>query len=550
MKVTDASTYRLMQTNLDRVTNNLQDLRYMGATGIKLNKSSDDTSAIRPVLTTRTQIRHTERYLETMGVSLDKMESTDGHLNHVEGLLQRVKEIGVNAINGALSDSDLDALADEVNQLRDELLDAANSMIDGKYIFAGYEENTKPFIPTPNGYDPDIWDANNPNTWPYVYVGDNNPTNLEIPPGEPLDVNITGNDLFFGISNATINGGNPTQPPLTGMQQGAVMSPAVGSFTVASALGTNTVNTVDLGTGNYAQQIATAITVPDAGLSVTVNASSTAQSGAFIPTTGPYSLVVNTIPIVSAPAPSAYQLDFQIDSFIQNQVSADPTTAGGSIADGDAWFTDGSGNIIEIRGSAQQDTLSFRAANGADITITETVTPGEGFTGAAYNNATDTTYGAVDIGTNSANQVTLAGATLASAGLTAAVLDEADQYAPDTGRLDMFSALTRLEESLRAANIDDPDAVGGGVSQSLEDLELAGNQERRIRSRLGNRARRVETATLHQTDVKIDLEQVLSRYQDADAIEIFNEIIKQETAYKAALSITSKVSQISILNYF
>ena len=51
-------------------------------------------------------------------------------------------------------------------------------------------------------------------------------------------------------------------------------------------------------------------------------------------------------------------------------------------------------------------------------------------------------------------------------------------------------------------------------------------------------------------DVKIDLEQILSRYQDADAIETFNDIIKQETAFQAALNITAKVSDISILDYF
>jgi flagellar hook-associated protein 3 FlgL len=54
---------------------------------------------------------------------------------------------------------------------------------------------------------------------------------------------------------------------------------------------------------------------------------------------------------------------------------------------------------------------------------------------------------------------------------------------------------------------------------------------------------------LHQEDIKIDLQQILSRYQDADAIETFNAIVQQETAFQAALSITSKVSKISILDY-
>ena len=53
-----------------------------------------------------------------------------------------------------------------------------------------------------------------------------------------------------------------------------------------------------------------------------------------------------------------------------------------------------------------------------------------------------------------------------------------------------------------------------------------------------------------QEQVEVDLKQILSRYQDADAIETFNEIVKQETAFQAALNVTSRISRISILDYF
>ena len=346
MKVTDGTTYRMLQTNLGRISTRLEDLRNQGATGIKLNKPSDDPAAIRPVLTTRTQIRSTERYLETMGISLDKMEAADGHLDHVENILQRVKEITVNSINGSLSTADMTVLADEVNHLRQELLDAANGMVDGKYIFSGYNENIKPFIENPN-YNPNPpTDPLNPNppydladstTWPYIYQGTPNSTELEITPGEYLQTNLTGNDLFMGVSNSVMQAG--PVPPATG-------------------------------------------------------------------------------------------------------------------------------------------------------------------------------------------------------------------YPSDAGRIDIFGVLTRVEEALRANNIDNAAGAGGGLQQQMDNLDIAADQNRRLRSQLGNRASRVETAMTHQEDVLIDLDSILSRYQDADAIETFAEITKQETAFQAALSITSKVSKISILDYF
>ncbi len=336
MKVTENTTFRLMEKNLGRITTRLQDLRNQGATGIKLNNPSDDPGSIRPVLTTRTQIRHTDRYLETMGVTLDKMQSTDGHLDHVENVLVRVKEITINAINGSLNDQDRIVLADEVANLKSELLDAANATVDGKYIFSGYAINTKPFIENP-AYDPALYDTADSTTWPVLYQGDPNPTELEITPGELLEANITGNDLFMGISNSIM------------------------------------------------------------------------QAPSGLPSGG---------------------------------------------------------------------------------------------------------------------------------------------YPVDPGRMDIFGVLTRTEEALRGNNINDPLGPGGGLQANMDNLETSADQNRRLRSRLGNMATRVDTAILHQQDVQTDLEQILSRYQDADAIETFNEIVKQETAFQAALNVTSKISQVSILDFF
>jgi len=340
MKVTDNTTFRMLQTNLGRITGRLENLRLQGSSGIKLNKPSDDPASIRPVLTTRTQIRHSERYLETMGVTLDKMESTDGHLANVENIMVRAKEVALNAVNSGLSDADLSTLADEIVQLRQQLLDSANAKVDGKYIFSGYKENTIPFVPNPAYISETVpptlgqYDPADSTTWPYLYQGDNNPTEIEITPGEKLQANLTGNDLFQGISNSNWTA---TPPP----------------------------------------------------------------------------------------------------------------------------------------------------ANTSDV-----------------------------------------------------------------GRVDIFSVLTRVEEAIRAGNVDNiPPGPGGGIQAQIDNLELGADQERRLRSQLGNKAARVESAMLNQEDVQNDLEQILSRYQDTDIIENFTEIAKQETAFQAALNITAKVSAISILDF-
>lgn len=323
MKATQGTTYRMLGSRLNDVSNQLEELRNIGATGKKLNKPSDNPAAIRPVLNTRKQLSNIDRYLETMGKAEDTMQATDGHLGNVENIMQRAKEIVTNSVNGVLNDSDRTVLADELANLRKELFDTANGSVDGKYIFAGYAEDTQPFVEN-NSFNINSFDPAIASTWPVSYTGDENATSLEITTGEKIQVNLTGNDLFFGTTDW----------------------------------------------------------------------------------------------------PSA-------------------------------------------------------AADGVQ---------------------------------------------------------------PESGRFNLFNELTSAEKALRTNNT-------ASMQTSLTNLEGAAEQNRRLRSQLGNRTSLVQDTMDSQEGASIDLKQILSRYEDADAIEAFNNIVQQETAFQAALSVTGKVSQLSILDY-
>jgi len=530
MKVTDNSTYRLMQTNLDRITNDLLELRNEGATGLKLNKPSDDPGAIRPVLTTRSQLQQNERYLETLGQAGDKMASTDGHLNSVENVLVRVKEISINAVNSAMSQADLNTLADEVAEMKNELLSSANAVIDGKYIFAGFKEDTKPFTENPT-YDP---------------------TNLEITPGEFMEVNLTGNELFMGITNEIAATGT-TNP----YQGESVTSGPIGVGTpgndITLTAGTNPPVTIsgatDLtdpaGENNYAGKVAALFSQAGTGLVGTANAA-TVDLGPlslnnFVDTEDTYALDItsggNSV-AVTLDGPSGsydYTLNGMASALANSAGASNLTPTSGTLSNG-VNYDISSGSLV-LTGPT----------NGSEIELSETITDGV-ITGTVptggISGGNQTSYGTINIAPNSPTDVTIAGTGLASVGLTADTLNGS------SGRIDLFTVLTRTEEAIRAGNVDDINGPGGSIQAQIDNLEIAANQNRGLRSNLGAKARRVDTAELHQEDAKIDLKQILSRYQDADMIEVFNDIVQKETAFKAALNVTSKVSQISILDYF
>ena len=191
-------------------------------------------------------------------------------------------------------------------------------------------------------------------------------------------------------------------------------------------------------------------------------------------------------------------------------------------------------------------------ADGSEIELQEVLIDGvpaaPGLSGILPG-GTQTVYGTLNIATDSTTHVDIAatgagaGTGLANLGLTAGRLAGASN-------IDIFTVLTRTEEAIRAGNVSDVNGPGGSIQSQIENLDIAADQNRSQRSQLGARAKRVDTAILHQEDAQIDLQQILSRYQDADILEVYNDIIQKENAFKAALNVTSRVSQISILDYF
>lgn len=198
MKATQLTTYRSLQAFLERTTTRLQTLQLQAATGKKLNRPSDDPTAISPVLSARTQIQAADRYIETIATGLDRINNMDGYLDGIGNTMIRLKEIAIAGVNGALGPTDMITYAEEIRQLRESLLADANAQVDGKYLFAGFEEKTPPFAIVA-GYDPGAYNPADPTTWPTVeYHGDDGVIDFEIAPNELITVNITGDRLMQG----------------------------------------------------------------------------------------------------------------------------------------------------------------------------------------------------------------------------------------------------------------------------------------------------------------------------------------------------------------
>ena len=81
MRATQTTTYRSLQAFLDRTSDKLASLQLQAATGKRMNRPSDDPTAISPVLSARTQIKASDRYIETIATGLDRVDNADGYLD-------------------------------------------------------------------------------------------------------------------------------------------------------------------------------------------------------------------------------------------------------------------------------------------------------------------------------------------------------------------------------------------------------------------------------------------------------------------------------------
>jgi flagellar hook-associated protein 3 FlgL len=183
MKATRSTTFRSLQSELNRINNQVETLRLQTASGKRVSSASDDPAAVRPILNARARIEMSDGYLRTMDVAETRLSVQDSYLDQAENLLISAREIAVAAGNGSLSDADLASYGERMGDILDSMYGIANAQSNGKYLFAGFADQTQPF--------PDTSD-------PTGYAGDDGAVELEIGPGETVTVNLSGTELFQG----------------------------------------------------------------------------------------------------------------------------------------------------------------------------------------------------------------------------------------------------------------------------------------------------------------------------------------------------------------
>lgn len=158
------------------------------ASGQRILAPSDDPAGARQMLDLGAAAATTSQYQRNADAVEERLGGESNALQSTTALLQRLRELAVQANNDTLSDQDRKAIATEVRQRLPDLVGIANTRdANGEYLFAGYRSTTQPFSLAGDGS--------------VVYSGDQGQRELQIGPDRRIAVGDSGDAVFQSVRN-------------------------------------------------------------------------------------------------------------------------------------------------------------------------------------------------------------------------------------------------------------------------------------------------------------------------------------------------------------
>jgi flagellar hook-associated protein 3 FlgL len=154
-------------------------LQEQAATTRRLTSPSDDPVGAAKVLEIRTDKMNSEQFITNAKLADTFLSNTEAAVAEVADLVVRAKEIALGQSSGASANPQTRiAVAEEVTQLYQQAIGAANRRVGDRYLFGGYKTTEPPF------------DADG------KYRGDDGQMMIEISKDVFLGMNIPGLEAF------------------------------------------------------------------------------------------------------------------------------------------------------------------------------------------------------------------------------------------------------------------------------------------------------------------------------------------------------------------
>ncbi len=168
------SAIQHLQSSLSEVAN----LQNQASTGKKLTKPSDSPVDIGQSLHLRSGLNRNAQLANNISDAEGWLGTTDSTLGLIGTQLQQVNTLVLQAVNSSNDQNARDALANQIDQIRQGIIALANTQYNNRPLFGGTASGATAYDATGN------------------YVGTSAPVQRTIAPGVQVQVNVNGDSVF------------------------------------------------------------------------------------------------------------------------------------------------------------------------------------------------------------------------------------------------------------------------------------------------------------------------------------------------------------------
>lgn len=491
------------------------------ASGLRILRPSDDPAASAQLLSLDQSLKSTEQFQSNIQLARQRLQREESAFDAISNLLQRVRELAIQANNDSQSNDTRRLISLELRQRFDELINLANTRdANGEYLFSGFQGFTQPFSVQPNGS--------------VVYNGDQGQRQLQISTSRQITVTDNGFDVFQNILNGNRTFTTLDNPNNNGsgiIEPGSVIDASLydqDTYTIrfpfrTQATGTLTSN--DFGTNDTLTY-----TLNINGVNVySVDDTGVPPAAA---TLDELATQINQPANITATGVRAY-----VDNGTLFLAHENPTTTDIVVTESFAGFTPGDGdtltgyfgsNLDETTSSA---TINFLNGDATDYLITD----------SAGN--VETSSGFVPD-----SRIRVNGIETIIDGQPA----HGDTFilSPST-RQDLFATLQNLITTLETsvADTDDLARLHNSVNRFLTDVDIGIDTVINTRSRVGARLSALDTQEDSNASFTLSLQSSISNIQDLDYAEAVSRFNVQLVGLQAAQQAFVRVQNLSLFNF-
>jgi len=188
MRISTGQIYRQGVNSMLETQSSLAKTQLQLSTGKRILAPSDDPSAATRVLKLEQAIATSTQYQRNADHADARLALEESIMINAGDILQRVRELAVQAGNDTLSAADRAAIALEVQESLEGMIQLANTQdSNDEYLFAGYQVGTEPFSHDGAGN--------------FTYNGDQGVRSLQIGPNRKVSIGDSGDAVFMRVDD-------------------------------------------------------------------------------------------------------------------------------------------------------------------------------------------------------------------------------------------------------------------------------------------------------------------------------------------------------------